>query len=265
MFDQSLAHPQTPHPIKANAWDTPYRRPALHTATHVGPMVALLMHPADAGEMESALAAQGYSSQRFSPGGGEVNALLALNPPLVLAEIANAGFGGFERLKSLRARGYRGRIFALIGSDDLLTSVIGLEMGADLVLKKPVDSRLLQTYVKKTLQAATVPESTDMPGMMRLGELVVNVGLRNACLNDRELQLSPVEFDLLALLCRRHGRVVSREEIGESMGLGPNQDTRVIDSRICRLRKRLAQQGMAAVTSVRGRGYIFSLRVGQAA
>lgn len=210
--------------------------------------------------LSAALAEQGYAASAAPLRRSGVEAVIADGPPLVISDMATPGFSGFDLVRDLRAGGYQGRIFALVDRGDVLTSVIALEMGADLVIEKPVQDRLLCSYIKKALQDRAAVGDQGRAGVLRFGRLTIDLRGRHVSCGDTSLDLSGQHFDLLELLARHAGRHVSREQVIESLGGYPGLNPRSVDCMVYRLRKRLAEHGICGVTTVRGRGYLFAPR-----
>jgi DNA-binding response OmpR family regulator len=210
--------------------------------------------------LQSALAEHGYAAAAAPLRKQGAQAVLADNPPLVLCDVTTPGFSGFDLVRDLRGGGYSGRIFALVERGDLLTSVISLEMGADLVIEKPVQPRLLCSYIKKAMQDKTQGADTARMGVMRFGRLAIDLRGRHVTIGDESIELSGQHFDLLELLARNAGRHVAREQVIEALGSDADLSPRSVDCMVYRLRKRLIEHGISAVTTVRGRGYLFAPR-----
>ena len=96
--------------------------------------------------------------------------------------------------------------------------------------------------------------------MLRFGRLTIDVPGRQVFFGDNSIALSSQHFDLLELLARHAGHHVSRERVIEALGSYADLSPRSVDCMVYRLRKRLAEQGISAVSTVRGRGYLFAPR-----
>jgi two-component system response regulator PhoP len=209
--------------------------------------------------LSTALSVHGFSLRAAALRKDGAETVVAEAPPLIISDMATPGFSGFDLVRDLRAGGYQGRIFALVERGDLLTSVIALEVGADLVIEKPVEARLLCTYIKKALQGKALATGPAR-GVLRFGRLTIDVPGRQVFFGDNGIALSSQHFDLLELLARHAGHHVSREQVIEALGGFADLSPRSVDCMVYRLRKRLAEQGISAVSTVRGRGYLFAPR-----
>jgi DNA-binding response OmpR family regulator len=230
----------------------------LSTAT--SPLVAVFT-TADPEPLQSAIRSEGMRTQFFHPVTGDLAQALAQRPAIVVAEIHHGGFGGFDLIRALRARGFAGPLFALLDGSDTFNAVVALEVGADLMLELPLEPRLLRAYLRKSLQTNSTEAAATAP--FTVGSLEFDVTSRVARLRGRDLRLGMADFELLALLCRRPGRVVTRAEIAETLGMAGRMQDRTVDSRVSRLRTKLAEHGVSGLMAMRGRGYLFSPRRAQ--
>jgi len=135
--------------------------------------------------------------------------------------------------------------------------VVGLEMGADDYLAKPFEPRELVARIQAVLRRRD-PHPDDE--RLRAGGLEINTTARIASLNGRALDLTTAEFDLLDLLVRNGGRVMSRDRImSRTRGVDWEAYDRSVDVLISRLRQKLGDDPKrpAFIRTVRGAGYIF--------
>ena len=187
--------------------------------------------------------------------------ILDQNPDLVLLDIMLPGMDGFELCRQVRPH-YRGPILMLTARADDLDQILGLELGADDYVTKPVKPRVLLARIRALLRRSR-PADPESPKASRvsLGELCVDASRREVTLADRRVELTTVEFDLLWYLIERAGQVVSRQELYQAIyhydydGLD-----RSIDVYISRLRQKLGDDPAAAyyLKTVRGVGYLLA-------
>jgi DNA-binding response OmpR family regulator len=130
--------------------------------------------------------------------------------------------------------------------------VLGLELGADDYVTKPFSPRELVARVRAVLRRA-VP-SAAAEGVLRSGSLCLDPQRRTAAVDGSPVGLTTTEFDLLAHLMRRPGRVFSREELlGDVWGYPAGTPTRTVDVHVAQLRGKLG--GALRMRTVRGVGY----------
>ena len=188
------------------------------------------------------------------------DAILASRPDLVLLDIMLPGIDGFDVCRQVRPA-YSGPILMLTARDDDLDEILGLELGADDFVTKPIKPRLLLARVRALLRRANRKDVPAKQGKLQIGELVVDPSRREVLTGITPVELTTTEFDLLYYLTSRAGEVVSRQEIYQAMfqydydGLD-----RSIDVYISRLRQKLGDQPHAThyIKTVRGVGYLMA-------
>jgi DNA-binding response OmpR family regulator len=168
------------------------------------------------------------------------------------------GADGLSICRGARSR-YGGPILLLTALGEEQDEVIGLEAGADDYVVKPVRPRALIARIRNLLARA---EGRPRAGeRIVIGELVIDAGTRSAYRAGRAIALSSAEFDLLWMLARAAGAIVSREEIYRSLrGIEYDGLDRSMDVRIVRLRRKLGDDSKAPtlIKNVRGEGYLLS-------
>ncbi|MGQ7830144.1 response regulator [Altererythrobacter sp. Z27] len=195
----------------------------------------------------------------------EARALLADGKPdLMLLDINMPGEDGLSLLRSLQGEDAP-RVIMLTAAGETVDRIVGLEMGADDYLGKPVDLRELVARVRAVLRRAGKSDegsaSTDREGRIRFGKTWLD--LEAAKLFDEEgasLPLTSMEFNLLKLFALNKGRVLNRDQILEGAhDRSWDPFDRSIDIRISRIRKKIEPNPTKPVTirTVRGIGYIF--------
>lgn len=160
---------------------------------------------------------------------------------------------GLEVARQLRAHGSSVPILMLTARDSIDDRVRGLDAGADDYLVKPFDLEELFARLRALHRRAT----EDEPQPLRVGDLVVDPSSRRAWRGDDEIELSAREFDILALLMSRAGRVVTRFAILEEVWDGDTDlRSNVIDVHVAALRAKIDKPfGTHTITTLRGAGY----------
>jgi len=139
--------------------------------------------------------------------------------------------------------------------------VLGLEMGADDYVVKPVEPRVLLARIEAILRRARTAPKAPREARVSAGRLEIDGARRTAAIDGRDVELTTGDFDILWLLATRQGTVVTRDEILRVVrGIDYDGLDRSIDARICRLRKKLQDAGGAEsmIKTVRLRGYLFT-------
>ena len=187
-------------------------------------------------------------------------------PRVVILDVGLPDGDGFSVCREVRG-GYHGAILMLTARDEDIDQIVGLELGADDYLVKPVQPRLLLARLRALLRRPTGSPATgaEQPGHHRIefGVFSISLDARVAVLDGAPLELTCAEFDLLWLLARHAGAILSRDDlVGTLRGISYDGLDRSIDSRISRLRRKLGDSPAAPVRiqTVRGKGYLFSKR-----
>ena len=159
------------------------------------------------------------------------------------------GMSGLEVCKRIRERSAV-PIIMLTAKGDETDRVVGLELGADDYLAKPFSPRELLARLRAVVRRA----SLTMGETLLVGTVTVNVPGRQVLVENRNIEMTGLEFDILLALARRAGRVVSRDMLLQEAGRGDTVvGDRTVDVHISRLRQKL---GEALIKTVRGVGYM---------
>lgn len=208
------------------------------------------------------LGKRGYRTT-LAAGAGELRAHLAeARPDLILLDINMPGEDGLSVLRSLQGP-EAPMVIMLTAAGDVIDRVVGLEMGADDYLAKPVDLRELVSRIKAVLrrQTSVATEAPRERARFRFGKTWLD--LDAAKLFDEggeELPLTAMEFNLLKLFARNRGRVLNRDQILEGAhDRSWDPFDRSIDIRISRIRKKIEVNPAKpeVIRTVRGVGYIY--------
>jgi len=192
--------------------------------------------------------------------------ILAEDPELVMLDVMLPGKDGFEVCRAVRAK-YKGVILMITARDEDLDQILGLELGADDYIAKPVQPRLLLARIKALRRSpgAASPggENADPEETTQLafGNFSISQTTRSTHLGEASIDLTTAEFDLLWLLARHAGNILSRDDLLQELrGIGFDGLDRSIDARISRLRRKLGDdpENPTRIKTVRGKGYLFS-------
>jgi len=185
-------------------------------------------------------------------------------PDLVVLDLMLPGEDGLSVCRKVRPF-YNGPIIMLTARTDDLDQVLGLEMGADDYISKPVKPRVLLARIRATLrrvaesmQAAN--NTNEEPVRLQFNDLVIDRSMREAWLDEQSIDLTSAEFDLLWLLASNAGRVLSREEIFTALrGIEYDGQDRSIDVRVSRIRPKIGDDPVhpRRIKTVRSKGYLF--------
>ena len=198
----------------------------------------------------------------------------ATRPSAGLARLAQGGIAavildvmlpemdGFEVCRRIRADPDLSElpVLMLTARGELTDRVVGLELGADDYLPKPFEPRELLARVKALLRRAA-PVNAQAEEVLRFGRLEVDLAARVARLDGRPCDLTSHQFELLVVLAQSPGRVLSRDQIMDSLKGHPMEAfDRSIDVHISRIRALIEDDPKEPrrVLTVRGAGYVFA-------
>lgn len=188
--------------------------------------------------------------------------IAAEQPDLVILDVMLPGKDGFEVCRAVRPH-YHGVILMLTARDEDFDQILGLEMGADDYIAKPVQPRVLLARIKALLRRLPANGEAASAGAQEkiFGQFRISQATRTASLAGQPIDLTTAEFDLLWLLASHAGNVLSRDDLLQELrGIGFDGLDRSIDARISRLRKKLNDdpENPTRIKTVRGKGYLFS-------
>ena len=177
-------------------------------------------------------------------------------PDLVILDLGLPGQDGFSICKQLRPA-FSIPILILTARDNDIDHVLGLELGADDYVIKPVEPRVLMARIQALLRRskAQSPAKT-----LRFGRLHINTAARSVALDGRSIALSSNEYDLLVYMATHAGEVQSREVLFQQLH-GREYDglDRMLDVRISHLRRKLGDEAETSerIKTIWGHGYLF--------
>src|SRR6184192_1674783 len=206
----------------------------------------------------------GYNVQTAEDGLSGVQAALANRPDAVVLDLMLPLMDGLAVCRELREKAPYIPILMLTAKDDVVDKVLGLEMGADDYITKPFSLRELEARIKSVLRrvhAGARTESTTDDVPITRGKLRIDPAKREVMVGDRQVDLTPKEFELLRLFASNPGRVFPRKYLLEKIwDYSYEGYDRTIDSHINRLRAKIEEnpENPQLVLTVWGIGYKFS-------
>ena len=149
-----------------------------------------------------------------------------------------------------------------------MDQVLGLEMGADDYVAKPVQPRVLLARIRALLRRTDKVDHEDVAQRLEFDDLVIDNGGRSVTLGGNPVDFTSAEYDLLWLLASNAGRILSREDIFERLrGIEYDGQDRSIDVRISRIRPKIGDdpENPKRIKTVRSKGYLFVKESGPSA
>ncbi|MEL6760901.1 MAG: response regulator transcription factor [Myxococcota bacterium] len=188
---------------------------------------------------------------RIDPDGSHVLVELdAFKPELIILDVMLPEADGFDLCRQLRSR-FSGPIVMLTARDDDIDEVLGLELGADDYLTKPVRPRVLLARIRNLLGRIR-PATSDV---LDLEPLQVIPGRREIRVRGKSIDVTSLEYDLIEFLAQNAGRVISRDALYRALrNVEYDGIDRSLDLMVSRLRKKLGPDEI--IKTVRGSGYM---------
>jgi DNA-binding response OmpR family regulator len=205
----------------------------------------------------------GYNVKTVEDGLMGVKTALDDPPDAVVLDLMLPKMDGLAVCRELREKVNYLPILMLTAKDDVVDKVLGLEMGADDYITKPFSLRELEARIKSVLRRSRTPNADgakDEAPIIR-GRLRIDPARREVTIGDRQVDLTPKEFDLLKLFAANPGRVFPRKYLLEKIwDYSYEGYDRTIDSHINRLRAKIEEnpENPQMVLTVWGIGYKFS-------
>jgi DNA-binding response OmpR family regulator len=177
---------------------------------------------------------------------------------LIILDLMLPGMDGLDVARQIRARGNAVPILMLTARGDVDDVVRGFDVGADDYVRKPFEIAELMGRIRALLRRS-VSEVAPPQTTFKAAGVEVDIDRRQATADGAPLSLTAKEFDLLAYLVANAGRVVSRDEILESVWAGQHStDSNVIEVFVCHLRNKIGDKDNQIIQTIRGIGYFFA-------
>lgn len=196
------------------------------------------------------LRSEGFTVSTVADGLVAVERCAEIAPDLVVLDLGLPGIDGLEVCRRIQS-GRRIPVVMLTARDEETDMLVGLGVGADDYLTKPFSPRELVARIKAVLRRA---EATSGPSLER-GPITIDPASRIITRGDRQVHLTPTEFDLVRVLAEAGTAVMSREQmLALVWGYRDGSGTRTVDSHVRSVRRKL---GDDTIRTVHGVGYAF--------
>ncbi len=200
------------------------------------------------------LESEGFSVHSVHDGAQALEVVQQETWDAIILDVMLPGMNGFDVLKRLKPL-IDIPVLMLTARGDDTDTVVGLELGADDYVAKPTSPRVLVARLRALLRRSGLEES---PGVIHLGDLMLDPGNRRVTLNGQVVELTGAEFNLLHILLSHAGSVVSREVLArEGLGRPLQAFDRRIETHMAQIRRKLGPLpgGALRIHTIRGAGY----------
>jgi two-component system alkaline phosphatase synthesis response regulator PhoP len=198
---------------------------------------------------------EGYEVKTAVNGRSGLQIARTFKPDLIVLDIMLPGMDGLELLTRLR-RESDVYVIMLTAKNEEIDKIIGLSVGADDYLTKPFSPRELVARIKAALRRLRSGNDVPESQMMCFQHLRIDTAGRRVWVDEREVELTSTEFDLLKMLAAHRGMVLSREQLLEQVwGQNFFGEIRVVDVHLGHVRQKLGSHH--GIVTVRGIGYRF--------
>jgi DNA-binding response OmpR family regulator len=216
--------------------------------------------------MEKYLVLKGFNVSVITRGDLAVDFIKEKNPDIVVLDGMLPGLDGFDVCKAVRPD-FTNAIIMVTARDEEIDEVLGLDAGADDYLTKPLRARALLSRIDKCLKRQSPIElqesdldNNDHGIKLTLGGFIIDSQARSVVLDEKVINISTNEFDLLWILAQRAGETVSRDDLMILLrGFEYDGFDRSVDLRISKLRKKLNDNASQPyrIKTIWGKGYLF--------
>jgi len=205
---------------------------------------------------------EGFQIEAVYDGNRGLERVLSGNYRLIVLDVMLPGMNGFDVLRKIRNTS-KIPVLLLTARGEDVDRIVGLEIGADDYLPKPFNPRELVARIRAILRRTQGGERAvpEIPEPLHVGDIDLDPATRTVLQNGEPVDLTSVEFNLLHVLLREAGRVVTREQlVDEVLSRKFSPFDRSIDMHVSKVRKKLGdtEGGTDHIKTVRGVGYIFA-------
>ena len=200
------------------------------------------------------LTREGFKVDCVNDGPGGLDRASQPGVDLVVLDVMLPGLDGFEILRRLRAKS-KVPVLMLTARGEDVDRIIGLEIGADDYLAKPFNPRELAARIRAILRRYEARPAASPSSRIEVNGIVLDPASREVFSSGKRIELTTFEFDILEMLMRSAGRVLSRDALMENFyNRKATPFDRSIDMHISHLRKKL-ERGDSIIKTIRGVGY----------
>ncbi|HEY4785170.1 MAG TPA: response regulator transcription factor [Bacteroidales bacterium] len=209
------------------------------------------------GLLQSYLAGFGYDVEACTHPSSGLEKIRSYLPDLIILDIMLPDMDGFAVCREIR-REHAIPVIMLTARGDVTDRIVGLELGADDYLPKPFEPRELVARIQTIMRRVSNQYSS--PAALRFDHLEIIPEKQVVLLDGETIDITTMEFQLLALLAEKRGRIVTRDQIMDSIrGIDWSAFDRSVDVAVSRLRQKLNDDPKSPrfIKTVWGTGYMF--------
>ncbi len=206
--------------------------------------------------VELELTHAGYDVYKFGDGESALVEVAEIRPDLMLLDLMLPGIDGLTVARTVRERGLGMPIMMLTARSETQDVVKGFEAGADDYLRKPFEIPELLSRVRALLKRI---EHENPAASYRAANVEIDPRSRSVLVDDQVVTFTAKEYDLLEFFVLNAGRVITRDEILQTVWGGQHDtDSNVIEVFVCHLRNKIGDRDNQIVRTIRGVGYFFA-------
>jgi two-component system response regulator CpxR len=212
------------------------------------------------GLVQEYLTAEGFTLQAAYDGESGLQRALTNEYALVVLDVMLPGINGFEVLRRIRSVS-KIPVLLLTARGEDVDRIVGLEIGADDYLPKPFNPRELVARIRAVLRRAKPANTDAVPEILSVGDVELDPATRTVQRAGQPVELTSVEFNLLEVLLREAGRVVTRERLVNAVLSRKFMPfDRSIDMHVSKVRRKLgdSDENGDHIKTIRGVGYMFA-------
>jgi DNA-binding response OmpR family regulator len=208
--------------------------------------------------LEIELEFEGYSVTKAIDGPHALDLYRSSSWDLIILDIMLPGISGIEVLRRIRSKDKQTPVLLLTAKSSVEDKVSGLDLGANDYITKPFQIEELLARIRAALRVRAEAEKAEGNDRFTIANLKLNEKTREVVRGNRQIELTPREFDLLFYLLSNKRQVLNREQILEAVwGYDFLGDTNVVDVYIRYLRKKIDMPDMPPlIHTIRGVGYV---------
>jgi two-component system response regulator CpxR len=212
------------------------------------------------GLVQEYLASEGFTAKAVHDGENGLQQAMTGEYVLVVLDVMLPGINGFEVLRRLRSVS-KIPVLLLTARGEDVDRIVGLEIGADDYLPKPFNPRELVARIRAILRRAKPGRADAVPEILSVGDVELDPATRSVHRAGQPVDLTSVEFNLLEVLLREAGRVVTRERLVNAvLSRKFTPFDRSIDMHVSKVRRKLgdSEENGDHIKTIRGVGYMFA-------